>query len=32
VHIANDMILFLIILVVAMYFVDNYNRLLMKAG
>jgi hypothetical protein len=31
VHIANGMILFLIILVIAMYFVDICNRLVMKA-
>jgi hypothetical protein len=32
VHIINVMILFLIILVIAMYFVDNCNQLSMKAG
>jgi hypothetical protein len=32
VHIANDMILFLIIFMIAMYFVNNCNQLLIKAG
>jgi hypothetical protein len=31
VHIVNDMILFLIILVIVMYFVGNCNRLSMNA-